>query len=279
MRLKVLIVACLCVPVMASAELTPPRGDSDPRVRMVDYDPSQVVRIVTFYGVSTHVQFADNEQIKDVAVGDDQAWSIVPRGNHLFIKPKAKNADTNVTVVTDRRTYHFALIVQTRPPKDAAAWRDPNLVFSLSFRYPDAVSAGLEATSAAKSAAARRDDLKAKLAKRRSGAENLDYWVAGSPEISPSAARDDGRFVYLTFSDNRDMPAVYSVGDDGHEALVNTSVEGNEIVVQRLIGKLTLRKGDAAACVVNRSFELDAGKDNSSGTITPEVQRVIKEVK
>jgi type IV secretion system protein VirB9 len=104
-----------------------------------------------------------------------------------------------------------------------------------------------------------------------------DYWVAGSEEISPTAARDDGRFIYLTFSNNRDMPAVYSVDAEGKEALITTNViDGNTIVIQRLVNQLILRKGNAVASVLNKSFELNGGTDNTSGTIAPDVQRVIK---
>lgn len=274
--MKRLVCIALLVPALAWAELTPPKGAFDSRVRVVDYNPADVVKLTTFYGVSTHVQFGANEAIKDVAVGDQQAWDIVPRGSHLFIKPKAQKADTNVTVVTDKRVYQFALIVEPRNVRDATAWRDPNLVFSLSFRYPDEEAARLTAQAKAAEAKAAQTDVKGKLAEAKKRDENRDYWVAGSEEVSPTAARDDGRFIYLTFSNNRDMPAVYAVDNEGKEALVNTNVEGNEIVVQRMVRKLTLRKGNAVACVVNKSFDLNGGRDNSTGTVAPDVERVIK---
>ena len=78
---------------------------------------------------------------------------------------------------------------------------------------------------------------------------------------------------------NRDMPAVYATDADGTESLVNTNVEGNEIVVHRMVRKLTLRKGAAVACVVNKSFDLDGGRDNTTGTVAPDVQRVIRGVR
>ena len=274
--MKRLVCIALLVPALAWAELTPPKGSFDSRVRVVDYNPADVVKLTTFYGVSTHVQFGPKEEIKDVAVGDQQAWDIVPRGSHLFIKPKAQKADTNVTVVTDKRVYQFALVVEPRNVRDATAWRDPNLVFSLSFRYPDEEAARLTAQAKAAEAKAAQTDVKGKLAEAKKRDENRDYWVAGSEEVSPTAARDDGRFIYLTFSNNRDMPAVYAVDNEGNEALINTNVEGNEIVVQRMVRKLTLRKGNSVACVVNKSFDLNGGRDNTTGTVAPDVERVIK---
>lgn len=277
--MKRLLLIALLVPSLALAELTPPKGSFDPRVRVVDYNPLNVVKLSTFYGVSTHVQFSDNEKIEDVAVGDDQAWKVVPRGNHMFIKPQAKNADTNITVVTDKRTYQFAVVVQPRPLKDSTAWSDPNLIFSLTFHYPDDDAAKLAASAKKDALKSKLGEIKGKLLDAKKEGQNFDYWVAGSQEISPTAARDDGRFIYLTFSNNRDMPAVYSVDDAGNEALINTNVDGNTIVVQRLVKSLMLRKGSSVASVINKSFNLDGGVDNTSGTVAPDVERVIKGAK
>lgn len=295
MKLKIILgcIATAMLPNLVLAEITPNRGEFDSRVRIVEYNPENVVRLSTFYGVSTHVQFAEGETIQDVAVGDDQAWRIVPRGNHLFIKPQAQRADTNVTVVTSRRTYQFALVVQPRPRTDSKAWADPNLIFSLSFRYPADEAA--KATAAAIAAAQREhanmvrstlaDVHKAGAGMSASGSGpgavfNSNYWVNGSVEISPTRAWDDGRFIYLTFNNNRDMPAVYSVDERGNESLINTNVvDGNTIVIQRTVRKLILRKGGLVAGVINRSFDIDGGTDNTSGTVAPQIIRVIKGAK
>ena len=275
--MKRLLLIALLVPILALAEVTPKKGEYDPRVRVVDYNPLNVVKLATFYGVSTHVQFGNGETIMDVAVGDDQAWKVVPRGNHLFIKPQATQADTNVTVVTDKRTYQFALVVQPRPMKDSTAWANPNLIFSLTFRYPDEEAAKAAANAKKEAVKSRLGEIKGKLSDAKKEGQNFDYWVAGSEEISPTAARDDGRFIYLTFSNNRDMPAVYSVDAQGDEALINTNViDGNTIVIQRLVAHLMLRKGNAVASVINKSFDLNGGIDNTTGTVAPDVERVIK---
>lgn len=275
--MKRLLLIALLVPTLAMAELTPPKGNLDPHIRIVDYNPMNLVKLSTFYGVSTHVQFADGETIQAVALGDDQAWKVVPRENHLFIKPQAKKADTNLTVVTNLRTYQFALVVHPRRPNDSTAWADPNLIFSLTFRYPDDEAAKTAASAKQLALKAKFNEVKAKLSDAARVGKNTDYWVAGSEKISPTAARDDGRFIYLKFTNNRDMPAVYEVDEKGNEALINTNViDGNTIVVQRLVRRLMLRKGDAVASVINKSFDLNGGIDNTTGTVAPDVERVIK---
>ena len=39
---------------------------------------------------------------------------------------------------------------------------------------------------------------------------------------------------------------------------------------------LRARKGDAVASVINKSFDLNGGIDNTTGTVAPDVERVIK---
>jgi len=278
--MKKLLLIALLLPSLANAEITPNKGNEDARVRIVDYSALNVVKLSTFYGVSTHIQFAEDETIKDVAVGDDQAWNIVPRGNHMFVKPKTTEADTNVTVITNKRSYQFALVVQPRPIKDKKAWKDPNLIYSLAFHYPEEEAAKNEAIAKKLLAKSKVDDVKTKLNDATLRSENTDYWVAGSDQISPTAARDDGTFIYLTFGKNRDIPAIFEVDEKGNEALIATSaMQGSTVVIQRLYPKLVLRKGDLVASVINKAYDIDGGKTNKTGTISNEVVREIKEAK
>ena len=291
--MKKLLLFGLLISALASAEITPSKGEYDPRVRILDYNPMNVVKISTFYGVSTHIQFGEGENILDVSSGDEHAWSITWNGYHLFLKPTAEKADTNITVLTSKRVYHFATVVLSRDTGDAKAWSDKNLIYSLKFRYPDdeRTSAMQIAQMQAEREAervrmaeerARIEEMKLRLfeaTQAKKNVQNYDYWVAGSSEVSPTAARDDGRFIYLTFTNNRDMPAVYQVDEYDNEALINTNViDGNTIVVQRLVRRLMLRRGNAVASVVNKSFDQDGGTDNTTGTISPGVIRTIKGV-
>jgi len=273
---KVLLIWFL-FPALALAEIVPPKGADDARVRVIDYNAMNVVKIVTFYGVSTHIQFDASETVISKSLGDENAWNAQEKDNHFFIMPKAEQADTNLTVLTNKRVYHFALVVQDRDPKDTKAWKDNNLIFSLKFRYPEEEAAKLAEAARLAALQEKAQTVKENLSAAKKVDQNYDYWVAGSPEVSPTSARDDGRFIYLTFSNNRDMPAVYSVDEYDNEALINTNViDGNTIVIHRLVRRLMLRKGPAVASIVNRSFDLDGGRDNITGTISLDVERKIK---
>lgn len=317
--MRIWLFLVLLMPLLAAAEISPNNHPYDSRVRVVDYNPLDVVKITTYYGVSTHVQFDSSETIKEVAIGDEAAWNIVPRKSHFYVKPKLKKADTNMTVVTDKRTYHFSLFVAKRSVKDDTAWRSPDLMYGLTFRYPDEeakklLAQAMEADMRSKEAEkkARKNVIKQKLvngtrldrgetepggydpeeaavtneSKRQrniypsetpdENVDNFDYWVAGSELISPTGARDDGRFTYLLFSNNRDMPAVYLVDEAGKESLINTHVEGNTIVVHLVVPKLVLRRGEAVSCVLNKGFDIGSYNDRS-GTVSSEITRTVKE--
>lgn len=278
---KTLFATCFAalLSTTAIAETTPSHGEFDPRVRTIEYNQADVTKLVTFYGVSTHIGFGKNEKIVDIAVGDPEAWELIPRISNLYIRPLAENPDANLTIITDKHSYQFTLFTAKRSNKDKTAWQDPNLIYSLQFTYKkEEAERDLLMDKYVKT----QEKLKAAetaLKTKQTDLDNLDYWVAGHSQVSPTEAKDDGRFIFLTFSNNRDIPAIYEVDEFGEETLINTNVNGNTVVVHRMVKQLRLRKGNYVACLINRSFDLDAGKDNTTGTIATEVKRIIKESK
>lgn len=279
---KIVLLAALLIPAISWAEIVPPKGIADARVRVVDYNAMNVVRLVTFYGVSTHVEFSEDEDIEDVALGDAQAWQAVPRGRHLFIKPAAEKADTNLTVVTSKRVYQFALTVRKTNMDNPDAWKDPNIIFSLSFRYPSEELAKRIAQEDDREKQRQKADAKESIKKnfetapKALGEENIDYWVAGSDEVSPYNAKDNGQFMYLTFSKGQSIPAIYSVDDFGNESLIPKNVENNVFIVHKVYRKLIVRRGNYVACIVNKAYSSMGGSRTHTGTISPKVERVIK---
>lgn len=248
-----------------------PRGGSyDARVRFIDYNPAEVVKLVGHYGFSTHIQFSSSESVQQIAMGDKNAWDVAPVDNHIFIKPTSDEAFTNMTVVTSRRVYNFEL--DAHWSQNQANPRPNDMMFQINFRYPDEIAARAAAEAEAQEVQSRLNGT------TDPEAQNWNYWATGSQEVTPSRALDDGRFTYLTFSNNREMPAIYVVNPDGSESLVNTSIDPDRpdtIVVHNIGRQLVLRKGNSVACVFNHSYDPE-GVTNTTGTTTPGVQRVIR---
>jgi type IV secretion system protein VirB9 len=257
------------------AEVLPPKGHTDGRVRVVDYDPMNVIRLVTQFGVSTHVEFPEDEVVQDVAVGDDQAWKLVPRRNHLFIKPVAEKADTNVTVVTGKHTYNFALTVKSMNGAADSSWSDADLIYTLYFRYPGEDRKKKEIARKEKIEKEQEAIVRTEL-ENKSPIRNINYFRQGSDLIAPVEAWDDGRFTYLTFAQAQDIPAVYLEDDEGKEALVNTTFQDKStVVIHRVTQRLIIRQGDQVARIENRSFTKEQ-KWTETGTTSPTIKRVEK---
>jgi type IV secretion system protein VirB9 len=107
---------------------------------------------------------------------------------------------------------------------------------------------------------------------------NSNYSVAegqASADIVPALIFDDGRFTYLRFPNNREIPAIFHVLGDGSETLVNTRMEGDLLVADRVSRQLMLRAGPAVVGVWNEAFDLD-GVAPTHGTTVNGVERVLK---
>lgn len=262
---KVALAACaaLLVSMPAMAEDNPRQSGLDPRIRYVTYNSTDVVQLDGVIGIATHIVLEEGETYVTHAFGDAEAWSFAVERNHIFLKPRADHADTNLIVVTDRRSYNFKL--NYRPTRNAAA------VYELAFRYPQTVAKVQQAVvdRAAADAAF----------KAQRGTVNLKYTMAGDYALAPVNTWDNGTFTYFKFPGNRDIPSIYMVDADGKEVIVNRNSVGpaNEtIVVQRVSPKWYLRLGSQALAVFNEAFD-PYGVPNDTGTTSPYVERTIKE--
>ena len=241
---------------------TPHMGKLDKRVRHINYQAEQVVKLVGHYGFVTDIAFDQGETITQIAVGDSDAWSVTPVANHIFIKPKSNKAITNMTVLTSQRVYSFEL---------SAHWLQhgahpyPNdMMFAIDFRYP----AEQQQTDLKKQ---RQQQLKQQLnATQPPQVRNQNYFYKGDDSIKPINAFDDGRFTYLTFNRKQDLPAVYIINSDNSESLVNSNINPNypdTIIIQRVIRQLVLRQGNAVVCLFNQSFDNEAPANYQTSNI------------
>ena len=233
----------------------------DRRIRYVTYSPGEVVAVQAVVGIVTHIVLEPGESYVTHAFGDGKAWDFAVKGNHCFLKAVAANADSNLTIVTDRRSYHFSLKLATAP--DTAA------TFEVRFTYPDSDARRREEE-------ARRRSIEEGFAKPREGA-NLSYSMSGDLDIAPVNAWDDREFTYFKYPGNRDVPAIYMVDADGAESIVNRHSTGaaNEIVVvHKVAARWVLRLGTRALAIWNDAYDAE-GRRNVSRTASPDVTRVL----
>ena len=123
------ILALLVLAVCGSslAAIAPQPGPGDPRIRVVHYDPDQVIELQATVGYQMSVEFGSGERIENVSVGDSLGWQLTPnhKADLLFIKPLDAHTVTDMTVVTNLRRYVFALSAR-RPAKHDDALNRPH---------------------------------------------------------------------------------------------------------------------------------------------------------
>jgi len=267
------IAAALASASPASALDTPKSGPSDPRIKVVDYDPWAVVKITGVFRTATQILLGPDETILHVAVGDATGWDVAAEKNILFVKPKAARAPTNLIVTTSRggETRNYTFELSTRA--GSSARNTPDTVFGLRFRYPQDEKAAATSALTAQAAALERRIVELKLDRAVvEGRRNLNYGVQGATALQPSEVSDNGRFTVMRFPGNQQVPAIYQVEASGTESLIPFDVRGEFVVVHAVVQQLRLRRGRDVLCIYNQAFE-PYGVNPGTGTAAPDVQR------
>jgi type IV secretion system protein VirB9 len=217
--------------------VTPHPGPGDPRIHVVEYEPSQVVELHGVLGYQLSLEFDPAERIENVAIGDSLGWQVTPnrRANLLFLKPMSPRPPTNMTVVTNLRRYNFQLSVTRKAPPGRS------IPFTVRFLYPAPAVARVEPPAPPPPPMEK----------------NAAYSYKGSAKTLPVKVFDDGRETYFAFGPQDEMPAIYAVDADGGEAVVNTRQRDGYVVVDRIARGFVLRRGDEATRIYNDGFRVE----------------------
>jgi type IV secretion system protein VirB9 len=204
----------LLLPVAATAQVRPTPGPGDPRIQTVVYDANQVVQLQVAAGYQLAIEFAPDERIENVAVGDSGAWQITPnkRGDHLFIKTAQAGVTTNLTVVTDARSYVFELQPMFGPL--------PDMAYTVRFTYPAPATAAVATAPVP---------------------EPGRYKLGGIKALRPSQIDDDGVHTYIIWPADRPLPAIFAIDAKGQEMLVDGAMRNGQYVIDDVKQRLVFR--------------------------------------
>ncbi|MBY3191575.1 P-type conjugative transfer protein VirB9 [Rhizobium laguerreae] len=261
----------------AALALDIPRGASqDNRVRFIDYQPYNITKIVGTLRSSVQIEFAADEEIAHVALGNSVAWEVAPAGNILFLKPRENQPVTNISVVTTRRdgstrSYQMELTV-----RDGTVEAGQNTYFYVKYRYPADEAERRRLENAARAQAAQAGEADKVLALHEAyGPRNWRYSAQGSAALEPQAVYDNGKVTTFAFAGNQEMPAIYMENSDGSESLVPKSVDNNLVLVHAISRKFILRRGGDVLCVFNEAYDR-IGINPDTNTTSPSVERIVK---
>lgn len=269
------IVAMSCHTISSFAETAPVSARKDNRIRFVNYDPYNVTQIIGSIRSSVQLEFADDEEVTYVGIGNSVAWQVAPAGHFVFLKPREVQPITNLQIVTSRhdgtkRSYQFELQVREG---DVSAGNET--YFLVKFRYPEDEALRRKLAEAAKAEQREANFVNDVLNIHEDfGPRNWAYEAQGSPLIEPSSVYDNGKTTTFTFLGNREIPAIYLVSRDGQEALIPKSIKGNKVIVHATAAQFTLRRGKDVLCIFNKRF-VPEGINPETGTTSPSVQRKV----
>lgn len=228
-----------------AAPLAPYQTHTDSRIRTFMYDPDRVVDLTAFYGYQMMIQFGADERIENVAIGNGATWQITPNkgASLLFIRPMDHASRTNMTVVTDRRSYLFEL--HAAMPAVSPA----EMTYVVRFTYPPEPFVAVSPPPPPPPPPEQR---------------NRAYTYTGSRSLLPSQVFDDGKFTYFKWPESESTPAVFLLAADGSESLVDYSFRDGYQVVEQTAPRFRLRDGKSVTTVIN-----EAWRDPNPGALAP----------
>lgn len=229
--------------------------DTDSRIVTLDYNEAAVVRLEGCVGFQTMVTFGKGEHVENVGLGDSSQWQVMPnkRADLLFVKPLTPKAYSNMTVVSDKRTYNFEL--RAAPVEACDHGR---AIYELRFAYPpdpaEVAAAAAAAAAAAKNKTAVPTDLNAlPLPEKR----NTAYTYNGDMLLVPMRVFDDGSSTYMRWAEGTETPAVYALNQDGTESIINYANRGDYLVIEQVAKAFVLRRGKTSVTLYNDAYHIE----------------------
>lgn len=231
--------------LISSSALFPAQADSlsqpvvsDSRIKTFVYNENEVYTVLTQYGYQTNIEFGIGEEIQTISVGDRISWQIIPAGRRLFIQTLNDEAETNLTVVTNRHAYQFDL-----QSTGHNRGHEDRLVYVARFYYPDEEWDQPQPVEAPESLLQPAVELQ----------YNFNYTYSGSDSIAPVKIFDDGAATYFQFAAGQ-QPSISMVTGNGQEVPAQASMQGGYLVVPGTAGQFAVRKGNEVVCVFNEQL-------------------------
>lgn len=247
-------------PVRAELLPTPVIGDS--RLVEFEFDDDNVYLVLTRPKRSTFIRMGSDEQITYVSAGDPKNFEASVAQNYQFmeVKPKFENAETNLTIVTTKRTYQLILKSTFDGGKwyQRVTWKYPQVaLLDLTKQAQRADAEAASANASATGVPSARPSLPPAANDPTFDVEALqrldsNYKITGDASFRPVSVVELDNVTMITFpSGLQELPALFrfETDDPSKVALVDYEVAGSKYVVRRRMDKFLLKLGKAEVTV------------------------------
>lgn len=239
--------------VQSPPEIIAARPDS--LIKSFVYDDKSVYEIRTRSGMFTNISVPPGETIQGFYLSDTVFWKFVVAkdGSRVFVRPSEPGRYNSGTMVTDKRTYELAFrSFDTKEPYwykrvDWIVENDESFGWGV---YADPALAEIEKIPGAKSESVQEEDAvrwDIDVTKANFAYEIEDKKV----HFAPATVFDDGRFTYMRFPANTDMPAIFAYDESPDAArLVDYEVIEGSVIIHRVSpGGFILKLGDKSLVI------------------------------
>ncbi len=211
-----------------------PAGSGDARARQQPHGPSSAVVCQPLFVCD--IVLDQGETVISMATGDSVRWilntavsGIDATTPHVLVKPTQYGLRTNLIITTDRRVCY--VILASTPRSDQGY---------TNFYYRVARVAHIEENVRGKSALPNAAGI------LQVDPEKLDfaYHMHGDRTIMPVGAMNDGVRTYIEMPTGlQNMPAVFAIGNDGSDTLVNYRFRGRFFILDGVPQAIALVEG------------------------------------
>lgn len=224
----------------------------DNRIRTLVYSPNEIFRLKFRLKYQSIIELSQDETLELISLGDPYPWKIKPVGKMIFIKALDPGMQTNMIIVTSKRTY----LLEISSTYDDSNF-DDDLMYIVRFYYPEPI---LDMPIISQNKGSISGKLTLPSEKRDSidqeGA-NFRYSFAGSggKNVRPVKVFDNGKKTYFMFANkNERVPMIYAVSKNGKEELLDYKIQGDYIVVDTTEYQYAVRMGKELICIFNEKY-------------------------
>ena len=217
MRLAILSTA-LVFALPATAQILPDPGPTNPRLQTVTWQNGQRIILTALPMTGLTVVLQPGERIVADSLAFPEQWDrrISPERDSFHVTPRIPDAESALTVTTDRRESLFTL--QTGDNLNAA------LLVQVLGSGPRPASPP-----------------PASLAGQPAAPASWTYRVRGDSSVRPQAMGDDGTRTRILFAPGQSLPAIFAIGPTGDEEVVNGYMRGDTFEIDRVYERLVFR--------------------------------------
>lgn len=209
-----IVLASLIALSPASAQTLPQLDRDNPRLQTIRWSPGELVQLTALPQTGLTVMLEPGEQIQRAVLNDNASYDVrvSSEGDSFLVLPMANAGRSILQLDTDRRSYTFSLETSA------------SLMAAYLVRFDFDNAAPSDAAPAYHPAE-----------------ERWPYRLRGDRAVRPAAIADDGTKTWIDFAPEQALSAIFAIGPNGDEQVVNGYMREDQFVIDRVYQELVFR--------------------------------------